>query len=290
MHGFVEQCRVFTTRGNRVGKQAVGVGDRDVDLPAAEGGLRRRGFVFDQERGGLFRGRCRAGIGPETGNDRAGGGGERRDADRAAFALTQCRQIRLGGGEVAEEDMCVIHETLPRVGEVQSPGCGGNRAVRGELGQHTESTDIQQERHHLTIKPLLHRYTGLEVAAYAMWTGTALLVPFSPGAVRAVLDAPAGATAALVFLGLLPSAAGFVIWGYAVARLSVTVATAALCLVPAVTLAASYLWLGEQARPIAILGGLITIAGLILLNKRRRSTKHIPAPYPSPTIPSRHHS
>lgn len=148
-----------------------------------------------------------------------------------------------------------------------------------------------QAVYHLTIKPLLHRYTGLEVAAYAMWAGTALLAPLAPSSVRAMLDAPAGATAAVVFLGLLPSAAGFVIWGYAVARLSVTAATAALYLVPAVTLAASYLWLGEQPHPSAILGGLVTIAGLVLLNKRRSATNHIPAPPPSPpTVLPRHHS
>ncbi|MFD7868362.1 DMT family transporter [Streptomyces sp. NPDC059783] len=126
-----------------------------------------------------------------------------------------------------------------------------------------------QAVYNLTIKPLLHRYTGLEVAAYAMWAGTVLLVPLAPSTVPAVLDAPAGATAAVVFLGLLPSAAGFVVWGYAVARLSVTAATAALHLVPAVTLAVSYLWLGEQPRPVAVLGGLVTITGLVLLNKRR---------------------
>ncbi|MFF7334969.1 EamA family transporter [Streptomyces sp. NPDC008150] len=140
-----------------------------------------------------------------------------------------------------------------------------------------------QAVYHLTIKPLLQRYSGLEVAAYAMWAGTALLVPLAPSTVRAVLDAPAGATGAVVFLGLLPSAAGFVIWGYAVARLSVTAATAALYLVPAVTLAASYLWLGEQPRPLAILGGLVTIAGLVLLNKRGSSTKRVQAPRPSPS-------
>lgn len=129
-----------------------------------------------------------------------------------------------------------------------------------------------QAVYHLTIKPLLRRYTGLEVAAYAMWAGTALLVPFAPGAVQAVSSAPAGATASVVFLGLLPSAAGFVTWGYAVARLSVTAATAALYLVPVVTLAASYVWLGEQPRPVAVLGGIVTIAGLILLNRREPRT------------------
>lgn len=121
---------------------------------------------------------------------------------------------------------------------------------------------LSQAVYHLAIKPLLRRYTGLEVAAYTIWAGTALLIPLAPNAARAVLDVPAGATSAAVYLGLLPSAAGFVVWGYAVARLSGTTATASLYLVPA-----AYLWLGEQPEPAALLGGLITIAGLALLNR-----------------------
>lgn len=150
-----------------------------------------------------------------------------------------------------------------------------------------------QAVYHLTIKPLLRRYTGLEVAAYAMWAGTALLLPLAPTTIRAVPHAPLGATAAAVCLGLLPSAAGFLVWGYAVARLSVTTATAALYLVPAVALAVSYLWLGEHPHPTAVLGGLITIAGLLLLNKRPRpprpATPNL-APRPGETVFPRHHS
>ncbi|WP_327270493.1 DMT family transporter [Streptomyces sp. NBC_01218] len=104
---------------------------------------------------------------------------------------------------------------------------------------------------------------------------------------------PLGATAAAVCLGLLPSATGFFVWGYAVARLSVTTATAALYLVPAVALAASYLWLGEQPHPTAVLGGLITITGLLLLNKRPRPPRPAtpdPAPRPGETAFPRHHS
>ncbi|MFK3731490.1 DMT family transporter [Streptomyces sp. NPDC088090] len=131
---------------------------------------------------------------------------------------------------------------------------------------------LSQALYHLTIKPLLLRHTGLEVAAYATWAGTALLVPLAPSTVRALLDAPAGPTAAAVYLGLLPSAAGFVAWGYAMARLSVTTATAALYLVPVATLVISYVWLGEHPRTTAVAGGLAIVAGLLLLNRRPRET------------------
>jgi drug/metabolite transporter (DMT)-like permease len=126
-----------------------------------------------------------------------------------------------------------------------------------------------QAAYHLGIKPLLRTYTGLEVAAYAMWAGTVLLLPFAPTAVDAALHAPAGALLAAVYLGALPSAAGFVVWGYAVARRTVTVATAALYLVPAVTLAVAFVWLGERPRPVELLGGLLTVAGVAMVSRSR---------------------
>jgi len=129
-----------------------------------------------------------------------------------------------------------------------------------------------QAAYHLGIKPLLRTYTGLEVAAYAMWAGTALLLPLAPKAIGAALHAPSGALPAAVYLGALPSAAGFVVWGYAVARLTVTAATAALYLVPAATLAVAYLWLGERPYPVELLGGLLTIAGVALVGRRRPVT------------------
>ncbi|QTD99720.1 DMT family transporter [Streptomyces cyanogenus] len=127
---------------------------------------------------------------------------------------------------------------------------------------------VAQAVYHFAIKPLLRRYSGLEVATHAMWAGTALLLPLGPATAHAVADAPAGATLAALYLGVLPSAAGFVIWGYAVARLTVTAATAALYLVPVTALVVAYVWLGERPGPVQLLGGLVTLAGVALVNRR----------------------
>ncbi|TWV55425.1 EamA family transporter [Streptomyces misionensis] len=128
---------------------------------------------------------------------------------------------------------------------------------------------VVQAAYHLGVKPLLRTYTGLETAAYAMWAGTALLLPLAPRALGAAAHAPAGALAAAVYLGALPSAAGFVVWGYAVARRTVTTATAALYLVPPATLVVAYVWLGERPHPGALLGGLLATAGVALVGRRR---------------------
>lgn len=130
---------------------------------------------------------------------------------------------------------------------------------------------ISQALYHLSIKPLLERHTPLEVAAHAMWAGTAFLVPLAPSSAHAVLTASIDASGAVLYLGVLPSAAGFVLWGYAVARLTVTAATAGLYLVPVVALAVSYVWLGERPHAVELLGGALTLAGVALVNRRPSS-------------------
>lgn len=129
---------------------------------------------------------------------------------------------------------------------------------------------LVQGVYHFAGKPLLARHTGVEVACYATWAGTLFLLPLAPQAVHVALHAPPGASAAAVFLGLLPSAVGFAVWGYAVARLTVTTATAALYLVPPVAIAVAFVWLHEVPHVIELAGGAISLAGVILISRHRR--------------------
>lgn len=140
--------------------------------------------------------------------------------------------------------------------------------------------------YHTCSKPLLKRYTGLEVACYAMWSGTFFLLPLAPQALRAVEAAPPQATLAVVFLGVLPSAAGFVAWGYAVARHSIAVATGALYLVPAVAIGVAFGWLGEVPTWVDAAGGALSIAGVVLLSLSRGSGRTAAAA-PGPREPVR---
>ena len=124
-----------------------------------------------------------------------------------------------------------------------------------------------QGTYHFASKPLLARYRGLEVACYAMWSGTLMLAPLAPWAIRDAGAASPRALVAAAYLGLLPSALGFVTWGYAVARLSVARSTAALYLVPPVAVAVAFVWLGEVPTPAAAAGGAVAIAGVVLIQR-----------------------
>ncbi len=117
---------------------------------------------------------------------------------------------------------------------------------------------------HAAQKPLLARYTGFEVTAYAMWAGTVFILPWTGSLLRALPQAGGAAIGSAVFLGLAPSAAGFVLWAYAMARTDVGRVTLGLYLVPAAAIVISLVWLGQVPGPVELAGGAIALCGVIL--------------------------
>ena len=120
---------------------------------------------------------------------------------------------------------------------------------------------------HTAQKPLLARYTGFEVTAYAMWAGTVFVLPWTGSLVRALwarAHAGGAAIGSAVFLGLAPSAAGFVLWAYAMARMDVGRVTVSLYLVPAAAIGIALVWLGQVPGPAELIGGAIALAGVVL--------------------------
>jgi len=126
---------------------------------------------------------------------------------------------------------------------------------------------IVQGIYHPLQKPLLRTYTGLEVATYAMTAGTLMTVPLLPIAGPAILHASTQAWVCAALLGLLPSALGFVLWGYAVSRLPVAVSTSLLYLVPPVAVLIAWIWLGELPEIVELAGGLIVIVGVVVVSQ-----------------------
>ena len=129
---------------------------------------------------------------------------------------------------------------------------------------------VAQGVYHPLIKPLLSRYTSLEVATYTMIAGTVMSLPLLPWGWPSLAAAGTGAWLSAIYLGLLPSALGFVLWGIAVRSLPVATSTALLYLVPGVAVLIAYLWLGEVPTFGEAVGGLIIVAGVALLTNADR--------------------
>jgi drug/metabolite transporter (DMT)-like permease len=123
------------------------------------------------------------------------------------------------------------------------------------------------------LKPLLRTRSPLEVTVYTMVSGAAMALPLLPFGSEQLLTASAEAWRAAVYLGLVPSALGFVLWAYAVAHLPVATSTSLQYLVPAFALVIAYAWLGEVPRVSEVLGGLVVVAGVGIVTQgdRRRA-------------------
>jgi drug/metabolite transporter (DMT)-like permease len=122
---------------------------------------------------------------------------------------------------------------------------------------------VMQAVFHTAQKPLLSRYTGFEVTVYAIWAGTLFILPWTGSLVHALPHADGRAIGSAVFLGIAPSAVGFVLWAYAMARMDVGRATSSLYLVPAVAVLVAYVWLGQVPGAVELAGGAVALAGVI---------------------------
>lgn len=129
---------------------------------------------------------------------------------------------------------------------------------------------IVQGIYHPLQRPLLKRYSSIEVACYAMIAGTVMTLPFVPLDLDGLLGAGTAPWLAAIYLGLLPSAAGFVLWAYAVARMPVAASTSLLYLVPPVAVVIAWVWLGELPVVAEMVGGGVVIVGVVAISQGPR--------------------
>ena len=127
-------------------------------------------------------------------------------------------------------------------------------------------------------KPVLNRITALQATWTCCVVGALFCLPFATQLVREWRVAPTGSIAWLLFLGLFPTSIAFTTWAYALARGSAGRLAATAYLVPPITIVMSWLILGEEPRPIAILGGALCLVGVAIA--RRAPAVRASAPVP----------
>ncbi len=118
-------------------------------------------------------------------------------------------------------------------------------------------------------KPLLDRYAALDVTAAAIFCGTLLLVPLGGGLVEAVKMAPLAATLNLLLLGAFPGALGYVLWMWCLAQMPVARLMNYLYLVAPLSVLMGWLFLRELPSGLALVGGAITLAGVVYSGRKK---------------------
>lgn len=120
----------------------------------------------------------------------------------------------------------------------------------------------------IVSKPPLRRYSGLEFASYAIWAGTIPMLVFAPGLVTQFGLAQPSATLSVVYLGIFPGAIAYVLWSYALSRMPASSLSGFLYFQPVNAAIIAWVWLSEIPGLLTVVGGIISIAGVVILNTR----------------------
>ena len=122
-------------------------------------------------------------------------------------------------------------------------------------------------------KPVLRRASPLSVTWLACTVGAITCLPYAGSLVHDLGHAGGATIGWMIYLGIAPTAAGFVLWAYALARTTAGKMGSTTYLVPPLALLLGWVFLGEVPPALVLPGGVLCLAGVALARTRgRRST------------------
>jgi len=124
----------------------------------------------------------------------------------------------------------------------------------------------------LLQKPLLTKLPGLQMTLIGAAIGVVGSLPWSGSLVAQLAVAPLGSTIGVVYLGIVQTAIAFLAWAYALKRMPAGRLAITTYLVPVIATGMAWVLLGEVPPPLALLGGLVCLAGVALTRVRDRAT------------------
>jgi drug/metabolite transporter (DMT)-like permease len=126
-------------------------------------------------------------------------------------------------------------------------------------------------------KVVLREIPGLQVTWLACVIGTVACLPFAPALLADLQTSSTGTTVGLVYLGVVPTAAAFLTWAYALARTDAGRLGATTYAVPPIAILLGWIFLGEVPAPLAVVGGVISLVGVAIARRPGRRPSAGPA-------------
>jgi len=117
------------------------------------------------------------------------------------------------------------------------------------------------------MRVITKSYTALEATTYTIITGTIGTLLFLPVAIAEIPDSNLTVNLLVVFMGVFPAAFAYLAWSYALAKAKKTAhVTVFSYLIPFISALLAYVWLRETLSLLSLIGGLVIIAGMVMIN------------------------
>ncbi|MED4782020.1 DMT family transporter [Brevibacillus choshinensis] len=125
---------------------------------------------------------------------------------------------------------------------------------------------LSQATYFVLQKPLLQKYSPVEVTTYAIIAGTVCMIPFSPHFFDSLLHTPFAKTLIVIYLGVFPGALAYLSWSFALSKVQASTVSSFLFLVPLLTLGIAWIWLSEIPTMHTWIGGILILIGVVGMN------------------------
>jgi drug/metabolite transporter (DMT)-like permease len=117
-------------------------------------------------------------------------------------------------------------------------------------------------------KPVLGRISALNVTALACVVGAVVTAPFAPTLASELAVASPTSIGWTVYLGIFPTSVAFTTWAFALNRTTAGRLATTMYLIPPTTIFLAWAILGEIPPLVAIVGGVLSIGGVVIAQSR----------------------
>lgn len=130
-------------------------------------------------------------------------------------------------------------------------------------------------------KPLLARTTPLGFTTASIFAGTLGLLPFGLHLPEKLALASSSQLMSAIYLGIVPTVLGYVLWNWALSRASASTVSSFLYAQPLLASVIAWFWLGQTLGALVVAGGVLAIGGVILTIRGAAAGAAVPVAQPA---------
>jgi drug/metabolite transporter (DMT)-like permease len=207
-----------------------------------------------------------------------------------APAMTLVLAVLLGLDRIRARQVVGLTVAFAGVAVVIALGTGEGLSLESAKGPLiVVGAPLSFALYNVLLKPLLGRHDLLALTAATSLVGSLALVPLADGStVDAVTDASAGDLALLLYLGLLATLLGYVVWNVGLRALGPTRAVSYTNANSPLAITFGAVFLGEAVTPWLLLGAALVVGGIVLAQRASAAGREARlAPWRAASAPSR---